>query len=163
MFWIKHTILNILLEIILKTSRHSPCLRKFLLFSNGNSMGLEGWVICSWLQSRIRIKAEVEFGRGESQAFVPGIRIFTELKAIGFLSSLHSILIHWITSPSFPSQEGGDRQSEKIVQMVAKPDMTQPLLSEWQQAARIITLQTDGRARNSCWGSGSREYWRPGW
>ena len=41
MFWIKHTILNILLEIILKTSRHSPCLRKFLLFSNGNSMGHE--------------------------------------------------------------------------------------------------------------------------
>ena len=34
--------LNILLEIILKTSSHSPCLRKFLLFSNGNSMGLEG-------------------------------------------------------------------------------------------------------------------------
>ena len=76
MFWIKHTILNILLEIILKTSSHSPCLRKFLLFSNGNSMGLEGWVICRWLQSRIRIKAEVEFGRGESQAFVPGISLF---------------------------------------------------------------------------------------
>ncbi|CAM9843969.1 unnamed protein product, partial [Rangifer tarandus platyrhynchus] len=51
-------------------------------------------------------------------------------KALNACSQLTKTNDHPKTRASEKEKEGGDQPSEKTVQMVAKPDMTQTLLSE---------------------------------